>query len=58
MQGLWQIFLKEIRVTYLHPRLFYVAAHRRVKGMQNRRNIFSNVESLWIEDETIADSSP
>jgi peptide/nickel transport system substrate-binding protein len=48
---LWQIFATEIPVTYLHPRLSYVAANRRVGGMQNGRDIYSMIEHLWIEDE-------
>ncbi len=51
MRELWQIFGAEIPITYLHPRLQYLAAHRRVKGMQNNRDFFSIVEHLWIEDD-------
>ncbi len=51
MQGLWQIFAEEILVTYLHPRLLYVAAHRQVKGLQNNRFLADIVEDLWIEEE-------
>ena len=51
MGELWQIFGAEIPITYLHPRLQYLAAHRRVKGMQNNRDLFSIVEHLWIEDD-------
>ena len=51
MGELWQIFGVEIPITYLHPRLQYLAAHRRVKGMQNNRDFFSIVEHLWIEDD-------
>jgi hypothetical protein len=31
--------------------MFYLSAHRRVKGMQNNTNLFSIVEHLWIDDE-------
>ncbi len=48
---LWQIFEAEIPVTYMHPRLSYVAAHRRVRGMRNGRDIYSTIEHLWIEEE-------
>ncbi len=51
MRQLWQIFGAEIPVTYLHPRLEYLAAHRRVKGLQNNTDLFSIVEHLWIEEE-------
>ncbi len=51
MRELWQIFGAEIPITYLHPTMVYLAAHRRVKGMQNNRDFFLMVEHLWIEDE-------
>jgi peptide/nickel transport system substrate-binding protein len=50
MRELWQIFGADIPVTYLHPKLQFLAAHRRVKGMQNNRYLFSIVEHLWIKD--------
>jgi len=40
-------------VTYLHPRIEYLAAHRRVKGMKNNRELFSLVEHLWIEEDSM-----
>ena len=51
LADLWKIFEEDIPVTYLHPRIFFLAAHQRVKGMQNNRPLFSNVENLWFEDE-------
>lgn len=51
MRELWQIFGAEIPITYLNPRVEFLAAHRRVKGMQNNRYLFSIVEHLWIEDD-------
>ena len=54
MGELWQIFGTEIPITYLHPQLQYLAAHRRVRGLQNNRYLFAIVEHLWIEDDGIA----
>ena len=51
LRQLWRIFEAEIPVTYLHQTLSYLAAHRRVKGMRNDADLFSNVEHLSIEDE-------
>ena len=51
MQEFWQIFGAEIPITYLHPAIVYLAAHRRVRGLQNNTNLFSIVEHLWIEDD-------
>ena len=51
MRELWQLFGAEIPITYLHPQLVFLAAHRRVKGMENNRDLFSIVEHLWIEDD-------
>ncbi len=50
IRELWQIFGAEIPITYLHPKLEFLAAHQRVRGMQNNRHLFSIVEHLWIED--------
>lgn len=47
---LWQIFGEDIPITYLHPSIAFLAAHRRVKGLQNNRDLFRMVEHLWIED--------
>ncbi len=41
----------EIPITYLHPRITYSAAHRRVKGLQNDRWLATIVEDLWIEED-------
>ena len=49
MRELWQIFGTEIPITYLHPTIFYLAAHRRVRGLQDNMDLFSIVEHLWIE---------
>jgi ABC-type transport system substrate-binding protein len=50
LQGIWDIVATEIPITYLHPRMSYLAAHRRVKGLQNDRFLSNIVEHLWIED--------
>jgi len=52
LQELWQIFEAEIPVTYLHPTLSYLAAHRRVKGVNNDMDLFPNVENLSIENDS------
>ncbi len=51
LRELWRIFAAEIPVTYLHPTLSYLAAHRRVKGLRNDMEFFSSVEQLSIKDE-------
>jgi len=50
LRALWKIFQADMPVTYLHPRIEYLAAHRRVKGMKNNRELFSLVEHLWLEE--------
>jgi peptide/nickel transport system substrate-binding protein len=51
LRKLWEIFEAEIPVTYLHHRLSYLAAHRRVEGLKNDINFFSAVEHLTIREE-------
>ncbi len=51
LQEIWEIVATEIPLTYLHPRMSYLAAHRRVKGLRNDRWLSGIVEHLWIEDE-------
>ncbi len=51
LQGIWQIVATEIPLTYLHPRMSFLAAHRRVKGLQNDRWLATIVQDLWIEEE-------
>jgi peptide/nickel transport system substrate-binding protein len=46
-----EIFEQEIPVTYLHHRIEYLAAHRRVQGLRNNRDLFSIVEHLWIDED-------
>ncbi len=50
---LWLIFQADMPVTYLHPRVRYNAAHRRVKGLGNNRlsDPFRGIDRLWIENE-------
>jgi len=52
MRELWEIVGPEVPITYLYPVVSFLAAHRRVRGMQNNRELFLNVEHLWIEDES------
>ena len=48
---IWQIFGEEIPITYLHPKVSFLAAHRRVKGLQNNKFLAETVENLWIEED-------
>ncbi len=43
--------VREAPITYLHPRVEYLAAHRRVRGLGNGMEFFANVEHVWIEDD-------
>lgn len=58
LQKLWQIVGREIPITYLHPQLRIIAAHRRVRGMRDNRELYTFVEHLWIEEEPITESDP
>ena len=58
IQELWQIVGAEMPITYLHPELRYLAAHRRVRGLQNTSGRIPTgtplpllLEHVWIEDE-------
>ena len=51
LRSLWRIFAAEMPITYLHPALDMLVAHRRVRGMENNMLLFPNIERLWIEDE-------
>lgn len=51
MRDLWELTGEEIPVTYLHPRVDYLAAHRRVRGLSHNLQFFPSVEHLWIEEE-------
>lgn len=51
LQGIWEVVATEIPITYLHQGMSYLAAHRRVKGLQNGRFLDEIVEHLWLEDE-------
>jgi ABC-type transport system substrate-binding protein len=35
LREIWQIVATDVPITYLHPKMSYSAAHRRVKGLQN-----------------------
>jgi peptide/nickel transport system substrate-binding protein len=58
LRELWQIIEAEIPITYLHPEISYLAAHRRVGGIPNDRGRLPDtprfpafVENLRIDDE-------
>ncbi len=51
MHRLWDLFAAEVPITYLHPRVDYFAAHRRVRGLAHDVELFPYVEFLWIDDE-------
>lgn len=51
LREFWKIFGDEVPITYLHPQISYLAAHVRVKGLKNDRDLFSMVEQLWLEEE-------
>ena len=53
LRELWPIFGAEIPITYLHPAIVFLAAHRRVGGLQNNRDLFRTVEHLWFEDGSL-----
>jgi peptide/nickel transport system substrate-binding protein len=50
MLELWRIFEEEVPVTYLHPTLSYLGAHRRVSGLRNDEDLFLLVEQLSIQE--------
>ncbi len=47
-----RIFLADVPVTYLYPRVRFFAAHRRVRGMESpfRVNPLWGAERVWIDD--------
>jgi peptide/nickel transport system substrate-binding protein len=51
LEGLWQLFVRDAPVTYLHPVVFYLLANKRVKGLRNGTKLFPTVEKLWLEEE-------
>jgi peptide/nickel transport system substrate-binding protein len=58
MRELWRIVGEDIPITFLHPRIRYLAAHRRVKGLQNTNGRLPTdtplsrlLEHVWIEDD-------
>lgn len=48
LREFWVHFAEELPVTYLHPQVRYLAAHRRVQGLTNDFDLFANVEKLSI----------
>jgi peptide/nickel transport system substrate-binding protein len=50
MRDLWEVIGNEIPITYLHPRIRYSAAHRKVRGLENERLLYSTIEDLWIDE--------
>lgn len=53
VRRVWEIVGAEIPITYLHPGLEYVVAHRRVRGLAHNRDLFTMVEHLWLDDDTV-----
>lgn len=51
VRELWEIVGREIPITYLYPQRRIIAAHRRVRGMRDHRELSAFVEHLWIEEE-------
>ncbi len=49
LRELWTLFIEDMPITYLHPLVQYLAAHRRVQGLANDFDIFNDIEHLWIE---------
>jgi hypothetical protein len=57
IQELWRIVGAEMPITYLHPELRYLAAHRRVRGLQNSSGRIPTstplpllLERVWIDE--------
>ncbi len=48
-----EIFVSDMPMTYLYPRFFFYAAHRRIRGIKSpfRTNPLYHVENFWIEEE-------
>jgi peptide/nickel transport system substrate-binding protein len=47
------IFIEDMPMTFLLPRIYSSIAHRRIKGLKSLKRIFPvwNLEYLWIEEE-------
>jgi peptide/nickel transport system substrate-binding protein len=63
MRELWRIVGAEMPITFLHPRIRYLAAHRRVSGLQNTSGQMPTdtplpllLEQVWIEKDGGADA--
>lgn len=50
---LGEIFRNEVPVTFLFPRVIFVVAHRRIRGLESpyRADPIWMMEHLWLEDE-------
>ena len=48
MGELWQLFGAEIPITYLHPRLRFLAAHRRINAGASHRDGWKNLSSRFV----------
>jgi peptide/nickel transport system substrate-binding protein len=56
VRELWRIVGADVPITFLHPRVRYLAAHRRVRGLQNTNGRLPTdtplallLEQVWIE---------
>lgn len=50
LRAMWEILGEEMPITYLHPRMTILAAHRRVRGVDPQRGLDA-VESMWLEGD-------
>ena len=50
LRAMWEILGEEMPITYLHPRMTILAAHRRVRGVDPQRGQDA-VESMWLEGD-------
>lgn len=44
--AMWEVFRQELPITYLYRQLRFIVAHRRVQGLENNRDLYSQVEHV------------
>ena len=47
---IWKIFGEEVPITYLHPKVSFFAAHRRVLGLENDMDVLGEVEHFRLAE--------
>jgi peptide/nickel transport system substrate-binding protein len=47
---MWEIFGEEVPITYLHPKVSFFAAHRRVLGIENDMDVLAQVEHFRLAE--------